>query len=298
MKNANVLILVNRTKDNDLEISKEVIIFLQSQKCNVYVEKRLSNDINNVLVYNEDIIIDFAIILGGDGTLLNFAHNYSNLGFPFFGINLGRVGCLTEATIDNYRDKLTKILADDYFIEERNTIECRVTNGVDKDITSLAFNEVCLQRGKFYKMLLINMLVNNNNCTSFYADGVVVATSTGSSAYSLSCGGPLLLPSAKNFVITPISPQLRTITSLVINDTDIISFDLLEEKNKESFEVEKPIIVIDGYKIVEINRDDQIDIRKSSKILKIIKVERHASLFEPTIKIAMSSQNMNHGGKK
>ena len=134
---------------------------------------------------------------------------------------------------------------------------------------------------------------HNNNKTSFYADGVVVSTSTGSSAFSLSCGGPLLLPTARNYVITPISPQLRTITSLVVNDTDVITIDLAEEKIRESYEEEKPIVVIDGYNMIEIDRDDKIDLYKSEKKLKIVKVDGQASLFEPTFKVAMSSQNIN-----
>ena len=141
-------------------------------------------------------------------------------------------------------------------------------------------------------MLLINMYVNSSNKTSFYADGICVATSTGSSAFNLSCGGPLLLPSAKNFVISPVNPQLRTITSLVVNDTDLITIDLHEEVIREPFNEEKPVIVIDGLKMIEIEREDKVNIYKSNKVLKIIKIDGEASLFEPTLKVAMSSQDL------
>ncbi len=298
MKEKNILVLLNEEKDKDFSISKKIVKYLNEHNCKVYVEKDKFENIPLTMPYEkEKVDVTFALILGGDGTLLNYAHKYSSVNFPFFGINLGRVGCLTEATLDNYEQKINEIFKGNYFIEERNTIECEITindNGVKKEIIKeLAFNEVSLQRGRLYKMLLINMLVNNNNKTSFYADGVVVATSTGSSAFSLSCGGPLLLPTARNFVVTPISPQLRTITSLVVNDTDIITLDLSEDKIRESFENEKPMIVFDGYKMIEIDRDDQINIYKSDKKLKIVKVDGHASLFEPTFKVAMSSQNIN-----
>jgi NAD+ kinase len=205
---------------------------------------------------------------------------------------LGRVGCLTEGTIDNYKEKINEILNNNYYIEERNTIECKVMNGDVVKSQGHAFNEVSLQRAKFYKMMLISMLVNGRNLTSFYSDGVVVATPTGSSAFSLSCGGPLLLPTARNFVITPISPQLRTITSLVVNDTDIISLDLSKEKERGRDEDDKAAIVIDGYELIEVSSDDKILIKKSEKKLRIIKVEKEASLFEPTFKVALSSQNI------
>lgn len=287
MKKISVLLLVNQNKDKDNIITNQVLNYLKNNDCNVFLENEYTDDVN----------IDFALILGGDGTILNFAHKYEKYDFPFFGINLGRVGCLTEASLDNYKDKLNCIINGKYFIEDRNTIECKViSNGVIKS-HGIAFNEVSLQREKFYKMMLISMLVNDNNLTSFYSDGVVVATSTGSSAFSLSCGGPLLLPTARNFVITPISPQLRTITSLVVNDTDVISLDLSKDKTSEEDVDGKAAIVIDGSKLVEINHDDKVVINKSEKKLRIIKVDGQASLFEPTFKVALSSQNINWYGE-
>ena len=94
-------------------------------------------------------------------------------------------------------------------------------------------------------------------------------------------------------MITPISPQLTTITSLVVNDTDVITIDLAEDIIREQFDKEKPIVVVDGYKMIEINRNDKITLYKSDKKLKIVKVDGQASLFEPTFKVAMSSQNIN-----
>ena len=294
MKKSNVLVLVNEVKDINFNFTKKVAKFLIEHDCCVYIENEYVSQVPLTKEYVKGLVnVDFALVLGGDGTLLNYAHIYCDVDFPFFGVNLGRVGCLTEATLENWKEKLEEILKGNYFIEERNTIECCITkNGVEV-MKDLAFNEVSVQRGKLFKMLFINMLVNNNNKTSFYADGVVVSTSTGSSAFSLSCGGPLLLPTARNYVITPISPQLRTITSLVVNDTDVITIDLAEEKIRESYEEEKPIVVIDGYNMIEIDRDDKIDLYKSEKKLKIVKVDGQASLFEPTFKVAMSSQNIN-----
>ena len=297
MKRRNVLVLVNEVKDTDFHFTKKVTKFLCDHNCCVYVEKENASFVPLALEYDKTKNeIDFALILGGDGTLLNYAHKYYDVDLTFFGVNLGRVGCLTEATKDNYEEMLMEILNDNCFVEERNTIECCISKQGSEPIKSLAFNEVSIQRGKLFKMLFINMLVNNNNKTSFYADGVVVSTSTGSSAFSLSCGGPLLLPTARNYVITPINPQLRTITSLVINDTDIITLDLMEDKERESYLVDKPIVVIDGYRMIEIDREDKINLYKSDKKLKIVKVDGQASLFEPTLKVSMSSQNINNKG--
>lgn len=294
MKKSNILVLVNKAKDNDLIFTKQVTNFLIEKNCCVYIEKEYLSQVPQTSEYEKkQVNIDFALILGGDGTLLNFAHIYCNVDFPFFGINLGRVGCLCEATTEDWKEKIEDILKGNFFIEERNTIECCITRNNLKIMKDLAFNEVSVQRGKLFKMLLINMLVNNSNKTSFYADGVAVSTSTGSSGFSLSCGGPLLLPTARNYVITPINPQLRTITSLVVNDTDAITIDLSEEKIREVYDKEKPIVVIDGYNMIEIERNDRIELYRSEKKLKIVKVDGQASLFEPTFKVAMSSRSMN-----
>lgn len=291
MKVWNILILVNENKDQDLKITKEVILFLNNNNCQVYIEPAFKSKLTCAKVFDEKTIIDFAIVLGGDGTLLNMLHKYTELDIPYFGINLGRVGCLLEGTITNYKEKLSSIFSNKYFIEKRNTLEYTVEKK-DKKYKGIAFNEVAVERGKLFKMLLINMYINGNNKTSFYADGVIVATSTGSSAFSLSSGGPLLLPSAKNFVITPLCPQLRNITSLVVNDTDVISIDIKESQIRESYSVEKPIVTIDGRTMIEIDENSNLTIIKSPKILKIIKVNGQESYFEPTFKVAMSNQNL------
>ena len=292
MKRRNILVLVNEAKDEKLVVTNEVISFLEKNNCNVFLEDELIAKINRGSKIQDNTEINFALVLGGDGTLLNKLHRYVDKVYAYFGINLGRVGCLTEATRTNYPEKLTSIFNDNYFVENRNTLEYVVKNGENDIHKGIAFNEVSIERGKLFKMLLINMYVNGNNKTSFYADGVIVATSTGSSAFSLSSGGPLLLPNAKNFVVTPLCPQLRNITSLVVNDTDIVSIDITDPNQRQSYHEHKPIVVIDGRTMIEIDENSKLVIQKSPKYLKILKVNGQGSLFEPTFKVAMSNQNL------
>jgi len=287
-----VLFLINEKKDTKLNITKEIVEYLLLNNCAVYLEKSIADNIPNTFSYSENSKIDFCIILGGDGTILNFAHKYENLNLPIFGINLGRVGCLAEGELSDYKDKLNSILSNKYFVEDRNVILCQIyKNGkLFEKVTS--YNEVSVQKGKLYKMIQVNMLVNGQNNTSFYCDGVIIATSTGSSAYNLSSCGPLLLPTAKNFVITPVCPQLRAITSLVVNDSDIIELTVKEDVDRESYDIEKPVVVIDGYREFDLNQNDKVVVSKSSKVLKIIKVSSDSSLFQPIFKVAMSSKGM------
>ena len=105
MKVWNVLILVNEHKDHNLKITKEVITFLNNNNCQVYIEEEISSKVSEAKILNKDSVVDFALVLGGDGTLLNGLHKYVEKDFPYFGINLGRVGCLLEANTTNYKDK-------------------------------------------------------------------------------------------------------------------------------------------------------------------------------------------------
>lgn len=289
MSKRKILVLVNPEKDNNLVITKEVISFLKQMNCDVFIEDDNYLDEN---IYNGKTLIDFAIVLGGDGTLLNKLHKYIEYDFPYFGINLGRVGCLTEATKDNYKEKIISILENKYSIEFRNSLGYEILDENGKVLKGIAFNEVSIERGKLFKMLKINIYINNSNKTSFYADGVLVATSTGSSAYNLSCGGPLLLPNAKSFAVTPISPQLKCITSLVVNESDEIEIDISDQVERQLYHETKPIVVVDGKTMIEIDENTRVLLKKNDKVLKIIKVNKESSLFEPTFKVALSSQEL------
>ena len=156
-------------------------------------------------------------------------------------------------------------------------MNCKIYDGEKLSHEMVAFNEVLIHRASLYKMLLINMTINGHNKTSFYADGIIASTATGSSAYSLSCGGPLLLPTAKNFVLTPIAPQLRVITSLVINDTDEVVIDLVDQRKREEYGEFFPTLFIDGAFRFDFNENSKLVLTKSNRILKIVKTDNAKS---------------------
>jgi len=289
MDKNNILLLVNPEKDKNLIFTKAVISFLKEHNCTVFLEEEINSLLNELLI-TVDTKISFALVIGGDGTLLNKLHLFNERYYQYFGINLGRVGCLMEADKTNYQNKIIEILKGNYHLENRNALSYKITCD-NKTYSGTAFNEIAIERGSRIKMLNINMHINGKNKTTFYADGVVIATSTGSSAYSLSCGGPLLMPEARNFVITPICPQLRSITSLVVNDTDIIDINFCETHKLESVE-QLPQVVIDGKKAIEIDEKSSINITKSINNIKILKVDDNMSLFEATQKVSKSYQEL------
>lgn len=278
-----VLILVNEIKDADLDITSGIASYLSSKGVEVFLEEELALKVKKAKAISSTELreISFLIVIGGDGTILKYGKKYKDYDFPILGINLGRVGCLAEAEPDHYEEALDKILAGEYKVEKRVSLEGTLTksNGDVKNV--FAFNDIVIQRGISLKMLDIHVSINSSNETSFYADGLIIATPTGSSAYSLSSGGPLMYPTAKSFVITPICAQLKTITSLVVSSDDIITMSIGQHKIKDYI----PNIEIDGAEPLGIEPGDVLKVAKGNKTLNIIKVNLNSSLYEPIFKV-------------
>lgn len=290
MDKKKILLLVNERRDIDYKITKMVIDYLKNKNVCIYGEDNLAKIFTDINEYqNEDVFL--AIIIGGDGTMLRYIQRYKDRNFNVFGINAGRIGCIYDGTVENFRDKLDLILNGEYFIEKRNTIKCILKQKDKEPIESISFNEITLSRGSFPKLLHINLMINNIHNTPFYADGVLVATTTGSTAYNLSCNGPLLLPEAKNFVITPISPQSRLVTSVVVNDSDLIEINLSNMIIKKKYEGNKPVMFVDGNEQYEVDEHSTIIITRSNYSLNILRTDKDSSLYEPLIKVSRSPIN-------
>ena len=278
-----VLVISNKKKDVDYTIAKEVVAHLSSINVDVFVEVDAAFELgcSNTIDENNVLYIDFAVVIGGDGTILSRAKKYKAYDMPVLGINMGRVGCLAEATPENWKDAVEKIIKGEYKVEKRVSISGALEKASGEKSDIFAFNDVVIQRALSLKMLDIHIKINDTNDTAFFADGVIVATPTGSSAYSLSSGGPLIYPSADAFVITPICAQLKTITSLVVSSNDRIEISVGQHKLRDI----NPRLEIDGAEILEIEPGDVLKLEKGAKTLNIIKVNLNSSLYEPIFKV-------------
>lgn len=302
-----VLFCANRKKDEGLTKSLEIINFLKSKNIVVYGENELIKELNKDYIFNLDSLydlkdnIDFILILGGDGTILKYVYKYVYIDAPILAINLGRVGAMTGASLDDYQEKIIEIINGKFYVEERNIIECSFANEnitayndyhkiIDNKIKEICLNDVVIHRTNIRKLLSISLSVINsnserNNRIRFYADGVIIATTMGSSAYNLSCGGPLLLSGTNCFVVTPIAPQYKSMCSFVASDNEVLSIYVNNIDNN----TDKFFITIDGNRIYELS-DSVIDINKSDKKVKYIKFNNKSSLFDPYIKVISSNK--------
>lgn len=168
-----------------------------------------------------DHIADFVFSIGGDGTLLNTITLVRNSGIPVLGFNTGRLGFLSAINREDIEQSIKHIKTGNFEVESRSMIQLQTKEGLFGE-DNFALNEMCIHRKDGSSMIAVHAYVNNQFLNTYWADGLIVSTPTGSTAYSLSCGGPIITPDAENFIITPISTHNLTVRPIVIPDSGVI----------------------------------------------------------------------------
>jgi NAD+ kinase len=202
---------------------------------------------------------DLVIAFGGDGTMLTAARLFSGSDLPIMGVNVGRLGFLAEFNVDELPGALQDVLSGNYRIVDRTLLEAHVHGK-----TIQAFNEIVFEKKDSSRLITTHIAHQQYLIASYRADGVIIATPTGSTAYSLSCGGPLITPSSSVLCITPISPHSLTMRPLIIPDT-------LELTVKVDSSGSEARLVADGQIEIPIGKNDQVLIRRSATQVKIVK---------------------------
>ena len=207
---------------------------------------------------------DAFISIGGDGTFLETLTHVGSLEIPILGINTGRLGFLASIAQDQIRGAIDKLLTGDYEVEKRSlvilTSNLELFNGVNYGL-----NEFSILRKDSSAMIVIKSYLNGDFLNSYWADGLMVSTPTGSTGYSLSCGGPILLPENENFIISPVSPHNLNIRPLIVPDTSEFSFEV--ESRTNNF-----LISLDS-RSQTVNDNIQMKVKKAPFKAYLIKVE-------------------------
>ncbi len=204
---------------------------------------------------------DFAIVIGGDGTILKFIQHCKNKSLKLLGINCGNLGYLTDIEKSETFNAIDKVLSKSYEIEERMMLLCEC-NG--REIQAL--NEIYINKQNKSQMAKVHVGVNGSRLESFRGDGVIVATPTGSTAYNLSAGGPVLKPDGSMIAITPVCPHMLYARPIVVDGDDKIS--LSTDLGKES-----AVAYVDGEVFMELKDGDIVNIKKSSQKVNLIKTQ-------------------------
>ncbi|MBO7166249.1 MAG: NAD(+)/NADH kinase [Kiritimatiellae bacterium] len=196
------------------------------------------------------------VVLGGDGTMLSAVHVYP--GIPLLGLNLGSLGYLTGVERPFFEDAIRSLSRNEFIISHRTALEVK---------GEMALNDVVISRATSGHAALLELEVNGVVATRFNADGIVIATPTGSTAYSLAAGGPILLPDSESFVITPICPHALSSRPLVVRDTSILNINVIEK-----YEREYHTVFADGISVAQLTGGDVISIKKSEKSVPLIQL--------------------------
>ncbi len=210
---------------------------------------------------------DVIAVLGGDGTMLNATHRIGPTATPLAGINIGTLGFLTSCTDDELELFAQALLDKSYKVVPRILLETCITYADGRTECDFAVNEITLSRGQTGRLISLDAFIDGALLNHYHADGLIVATPTGSTAYSLAAGGPLLSPIAKAFVITPICPHSLTNRSLVLDDSSEVELVTTDESECLAF------YSIDGRDVIELPRDARISIKKANHQLHLLRLK-------------------------
>ncbi|MCK9545779.1 MAG: NAD(+) kinase [Sulfurospirillaceae bacterium] len=257
--------LIIRPYSNLLTVVKRLEKVINDRGLSLYIEKEGAKFLGlkdgvpfNELIKKSDILVS----LGGDGTLLSACRRVYGLNIPILGIHAGELGFLTDIKENEIKECIDSLVANDFKIDER--IMLQVTLHKDgREKSTVAFNDVVFSRAAVSQMAKIEAFVNGKSFNTYHGDGVIVSTPTGSTAYNLSAGGPILYPMAKALILTPICPHSLTQRPLVLTS----EFEIKLKSQDET------ILVVDGQDKYEMSNFDFVEIKVAKEYAKLI----HAS---------------------
>ena len=257
-------IVTNDGKDTNHAVTEKVkeLLEIAGRSC-ILCEKDAEK---NIIRERIPDMIDCAIVIGGDGSLIEVARTLWKRDVPILGINMGTLGYLTEVEVSNLAEDITQMLKGDYLYEERMMLEGMFPNG-KKDV---ALNDIVVSR-KGDDIIYFKLFVNGELLNSYEADGIIISTPTGSTAYNMSAGGPIVEPTASLTVITPICSHALNTRSIVLSSDDEIVIEIGEGRRGN---IEKVLVTFDGATSVPLETGDRLTICKAKESTKIMKINK------------------------
>lgn len=251
-------VITNKSKDVSLETTLKIKDYLIAKGMHCILEDEVES-------FPKDI--DCVLVLGGDGTLISAARELRNYNVPMLGINMGTLGYLTEVEIQNLEEALQQLVENGAIVEERMMLQGVLNNEVE----DTALNDIVLTRFGSLKLICFNVYVNGELLNSYQADGVIVSTPTGSTAYNLSAGGPIVEPTASMIVITPICSHALNTSSIVLSAEDEIVLEVAQGRDGG---IEEAGVSFDGERNIQVRTGDRIVIRKAVEKTKLLKLNK------------------------
>ena len=291
-----VIIFSKVAKEKDLPHIQHLFDALHDAGVEVFVYGPYLDQIQSILKFKHAVEVfegyidfsahrfDFLIALGGDGTILDAITHVRDANVPIVGINLGRLGFLASIEKKRIREAITYLLKGRYLIEERSLLYLESNLPVFGDIR-FALNDCTLLKRDTSSMITLHTYINGDYLNSYWADGIIVATPTGSTGYSLSCGGPIIFPNSGNFVITPVAPHNLNVRPVVISDDSVISFEI--EGRTDNF-----LCTLDS-RFETISSEHYLAVRKNDFNVRIVQLQDYGFMETIRNKLAWGMDQRN-----
>ncbi len=264
-----VSVAVRPRDESIIHTLDELLLFLKKRHIRVLLSRDsfLPDDIYGELVVDDMHFTrecDIIIVIGGDGTFLRAARLFIGTGKPIFGINRGRLGFLTEFNPDEYTGFLEGVLEGNYETSSRYAVEAvHIRNG-SRNMSAAFLNDAVISKGAFSRPLLVELEINGDFINSFLGDGLIISTPTGSTAYSLSAGGPLINPEVRDvFLFNPICPHTLSLRPIIIPATSVLKARILTD-------IDNLLLTIDGQEAIGIDGGDEIIFRQTDKTIQVV----------------------------
>ena len=260
-----IALITNLTRDKDLIHTKNVAESLCDFGVQIFTNVK---DINNT-TYVESVdeifeIADVAVVLGGDGTLLNTSKYAYKHGVPLLGYNIGNLGFLVELE-KGEKSEFSRLFSGEYEIESRMMLCAKVFRDGKEIFEGIALNDAVISRGVTPKMVHLKLEVDGNEVSDYYSDGIIVATPTGSTAYSLSAGGPVVAPDLDVIIITPVCPHTVTSRPIVVSDKSEVALTV------DIYHNEDVVIMCDGGDGLKLESGDRVVVSRAEEEAKLIR---------------------------
>jgi len=264
----NFLIITNKQKDKKLILSGHVRSVIESRgaACQIYYEYK-KDDTDPIMIPEGT---DCILVIGGDGTILNAASRLIGSNIPLLGINRGTLGFLADIDVHELEMTIDDLLADRYQLEKRIMLRADVFRDSQCIRSYTVLNDVVVSRADFGRVVGLSVLINGTLSDSYRADGVIVCTPTGATGYNLSAGGPIINPTCKNFVITPICPHSLATRSVVLAKEDTV---IIEVEDLRGTKKEQAVVSFDGKEGIHIRAGDQVHVKRAEEVTPFIKTK-------------------------
>ena len=268
----NIGIVPNFSKDPEGVQTRAIISEIQQKGMQPLVLPEVYQVINVGKVVEKESfysLSDFIFVLGGDGTLLRAARQACKYGLPVLGINMGRLGFLTEVEVSDIGLALDAILAGEYYIEQRMMLKAKLVRQGTEACELVALNDIAIAKAYFARIIHLKVFINDEFVGYYPADGILVSSPTGSTAYSLSAGGPIINPAMECLLLTPICPHALNARAIVTDSKDEIRI-VVADKSRDV------LLTVDGQEGVPVYKGDNIVITKAEVATRLIRIRRRS----------------------